>query len=106
MLTGSTSRGCVNGTDVLTIHLTVVNLHHLFKYRIDLKLRLGALGPSGAVCAALEGLFLRPAVEVSRCPVYTEPSQVKQAGKDKCWREWGVGWGCRVRAGAPATDDE
>lgn len=52
MLTGSTSRGCVNRTDVLTIHLTVVNLHHLFKYRIDLTPAFGSLGPErgGARC--------------------------------------------------------
>lgn len=96
MLTGGTSRGCVNRTDVLTIHLTAVNLHHLFKYRIDLKLHFGALGLNGAAAfAALEWTFLRPDVPVSRCSVYTEPLWNKQAGKDKCWVGW-MGWGWRA----------
>lgn len=34
-------RGCVNRTDVLTIHFTMTYLHWLFKYRTDLKLYPG-----------------------------------------------------------------
>lgn len=86
----------MNRTDVLTIHSTAANLHHLFKYRINLKLHPGASGLNG-----WRLLFLRTDVPVSRCPVYTKPSRVKQAGEDKCWVVcvWrGIGW-CGGRVG-------
>ncbi len=52
-------RGCVNRTDVLTIHLTMIYLHWLFKYRTDLKLCLRPCAAARVTCAVLECSFLR-----------------------------------------------
>ena len=72
-------RGCANRTDVLTIHLTMIYLHCLFKYRTDLKLY-------SRPCAATEwrvqcwNAVSWGNAEERRRPVYTV-SPLGQAGR-------------------------
>lgn len=63
--------GCENRPDVLTIHLTMIYLHRLFKYRTDLKTVFETFCCNGVMCAVLECGFPRLSAEKSRCPVCT-----------------------------------
>lgn len=84
--------GCVNRTDVLTIHLTMTYLHWLFKYRTDLKLYPGP-------CAVIRwrvqcwNAVSWGYAERNRRPVYTvqpfrSSRQVKTSGETESRREW------------------